>query len=62
MVKGRSPQQGKDIGVVRTTAAGSVWATKREAKIAAKKYGGGIRRASDGWWARASRTKRRRNT
>jgi len=60
MTKGRAPEQGKDIGIVRVTQTGAVWVTKKDAEIAAKKYGGRVRKVKDGWWARASRKTKRR--
>lgn len=54
MAKGRPPRQGRDIGVVRVTQTGAVWTTKKEATIAANKYGGVPRKVKDGYWARAN--------
>jgi hypothetical protein len=37
MAKGRPPEIGKDIGIVRVTPAGTVWTKKAEAEIAKTK-------------------------
>jgi|HubBroStandDraft_3_1064219.scaffolds.fasta_scaffold4277433_1 hypothetical protein len=55
MAKGRLPEQGKDIGVVRVTAKGTVWVTKKEAEIGAKKYKGEVVKVKDGWLATTKR-------
>jgi hypothetical protein len=54
----RPPEQGKDIGIVRGTAEGAVWVTEEEAKIAAKKYGGKVRKVRGGWLAPAGKHKK----
>jgi hypothetical protein len=49
MTKGKPPEQGKDIGVVRVTREGAVWVTKKEAEIGARKYKGKVVKVRDGW-------------
>ena len=51
MAKGRTPEQGKDIGAVRVTKDGTVWVTKKEAEIQAKKNKTKARKVRGGYLA-----------